>query len=59
MHPPRLLVDDIRPEEGFYASVVDSPRRLPVLTKKAAALSQKEPEQVARLIRSWMVEEQS
>lgn len=32
------------------------PRRLPVLTKRATALSQKEPENVAKLLRSWISE---
>lgn len=30
--------------------------RLPVLTRRAAAISEKEPEHVARLLRSWLLE---
>lgn len=33
-------------------------RRLPVLTRKAANLAQKEPENTAKLLRSWMSEEE-
>jgi flagellar M-ring protein FliF len=32
-------------------------RRLPVLTKRAAGLAQKDPANTAKLLRSWMVEE--
>jgi phospholipase/carboxylesterase len=32
MLPTRLLTPSFRPAEGFYASEVDSPRRMPVLT---------------------------
>jgi flagellar M-ring protein FliF len=31
-------------------------RRLPVLTRRAAAIAQKEPENTAKLLRSWMAE---
>ena len=34
-------------------------RRLPVLTKRAAKAADAEPEHVARLMRSWMNEEDS
>src|SRR5262245_20112579 len=32
MTPTELFAPAVRPSEGFYASEVDSPRRLPVLT---------------------------
>jgi flagellar biosynthesis/type III secretory pathway M-ring protein FliF/YscJ len=33
------------------------PRRLPVLTKRAAKLAAEEPEQLARVVRGWIAEE--
>jgi flagellar biosynthesis/type III secretory pathway M-ring protein FliF/YscJ len=33
-------------------------RRLPALTKRVAALTQKEPENVAKLLRGWLSEEE-
>ena len=33
-------------------------RRLPVLTKRVAKLASEEPEQLARIVRGWMAEEQ-
>jgi flagellar M-ring protein FliF len=33
-------------------------RRLPVLTRRVATLSEKEPENTARLLRAWLTEEQ-
>jgi flagellar biosynthesis/type III secretory pathway M-ring protein FliF/YscJ len=32
--------------------------RLPVLTRRVAEASQKEPEHVAKVLRSWMAEEE-
>jgi flagellar M-ring protein FliF len=34
------------------------PRKLPVLTKRAAALTEREPENAARLLRAWLTEEE-
>ena len=33
-------------------------RRLPVLTKRVAKLATEEPEQLARIVRGWMAEDQ-
>jgi flagellar biosynthesis/type III secretory pathway M-ring protein FliF/YscJ len=33
-------------------------RRLPVLTKRVAKLASEEPEQLARIVRGWMAEDQ-
>jgi flagellar M-ring protein FliF len=38
------------------ADKVGDSRRLPVLTRRAAAIAQKEPENTAKLLRSWMSE---
>jgi len=34
------------------------PRRLPVLTRRIAKLAHQEPENAARMVRSWLVEEE-
>jgi flagellar M-ring protein FliF len=36
----------------------DQPRRLPVLTRRIAKLAHQEPENAARMVRSWLVEEE-
>ena len=42
-------------DEGMNAG---SQRRLPVLTKRVAKLASEEPEQLARIVRGWMAEDQ-
>ena len=40
------------------AAPTGGPRRLPVLTKRVAKLASEEPEQLARIVRGWMAEDQ-
>jgi flagellar biosynthesis/type III secretory pathway M-ring protein FliF/YscJ len=35
-----------------------NPRRLPVLTKRVAKLANDEPEQLARIVRGWIAEDE-
>jgi flagellar M-ring protein FliF len=44
--------------DAAAAEKIGDTRRLPVLTRKAAALAQKEPQQAARLLRSWMADQE-
>ena len=46
---------DAQLESGLSNSVS---KRLPALTRKATALTQKEPENAARLLRAWLTEEE-
>jgi flagellar M-ring protein FliF len=43
-------------EAQLDANVTDKDRRLPVLTKRVTALSLNEPENIAKLLRTWMNE---
>jgi flagellar M-ring protein FliF len=55
---PRTVAElegDIEAQLDAAESKVD--RRLPVLTKRVAEATQKEPEHVAKVLRSWMTEE--
>jgi flagellar biosynthesis/type III secretory pathway M-ring protein FliF/YscJ len=37
---------------------VSGPQRMPVLTKRVAALTQREPENAAHLLRTWLAEDE-
>lgn len=59
---PRQLPKTIEEIEGEIAAQLDSAaiqldRRLPVLTKKLTGLAQKDPETAARLVRTWLLED--
>jgi flagellar M-ring protein FliF len=58
---PRTIADvDGEIDAGFDAALESGPgqaRRLPVLTRRVAKLAQQEPEHAARLVRSWLAEE--
>jgi flagellar biosynthesis/type III secretory pathway M-ring protein FliF/YscJ len=43
-------------EAELQASSETATRRLPVLTRRVATLSEKEPENTARLLRAWLTE---
>lgn len=49
---------EIEAELDANAPLSPGARRLPVLTKRIAKKAESEPEQVARLVRSWLVEEE-
>jgi flagellar M-ring protein FliF len=55
---PRTVQDLENELDAQLQAAVDSaaPRRLPVLTRRATALSEKEPENAARLLRAWLTE---
>jgi flagellar M-ring protein FliF len=60
--PPIKTVADIESEieaqiDAAAAAKMGESRRLPVLTRRVTALSTKEPENIARLLRTWMNEE--
>ena len=42
--------------DAALAAKAGEGRRLPVLTRRAVGIAQKEPENTAKLIRSWMAE---
>jgi flagellar biosynthesis/type III secretory pathway M-ring protein FliF/YscJ len=42
--------------EAAVAGKGGDSRRLPVLSRRVATMAQKEPEQAAKLIRSWMAD---
>jgi flagellar biosynthesis/type III secretory pathway M-ring protein FliF/YscJ len=44
-------------EAQLDAAATQGDRRLPVLTKRVAEFTAKEPEHVAKVLRSWMKEE--
>jgi len=44
--------------EGHMDDETGGPKRLPVLTKRVAKLASEEPEQLARIVRGWMAEDQ-
>jgi flagellar M-ring protein FliF len=60
--PPQIrTVADLESEieaqlEAAIQAKQNESRKLPVLTRRVAALTEKEPENIARLLRSWMVE---
>jgi flagellar biosynthesis/type III secretory pathway M-ring protein FliF/YscJ len=45
-------------EAELDAALPGQARRLPVLTKRVAKLANEEPEQLARIVRGWIAEEQ-
>jgi flagellar biosynthesis/type III secretory pathway M-ring protein FliF/YscJ len=51
------LEGEIETQLDLQAAARQSDRKMPVLTKRVAALAQKEPEGAARLIRSWLIED--
>lgn len=57
--PPRT-VEDLESEidAELQATSETASRRLPVLTRRVATLSEKEPENTARLLRAWLTEEE-
>ena len=50
-------VQDIEAEMDAQLSVA-GPQRMPVLTKRVAALTQREPENAAHLLRTWLAEDE-
>jgi flagellar M-ring protein FliF len=50
------LESEIEAQMDAAAGKAGDNRRLPVLTRRAAAIAQKEPENTAKLLRSWMAE---
>jgi flagellar M-ring protein FliF len=60
-HSPRTVEDlegEIEAELDAGQTLSPLARRVPVLTKRIAKRAEDEPEQVARLVRSWLVEEE-
>jgi flagellar M-ring protein FliF len=58
---PRTVDDiegDIEGELDAGEAPSEKQRRLPVLTRRVAKLTQQEPENAARLVRSWLTEEE-
>ena len=45
-------------EAELSAATTGQPGRLPVLTKRVAKLANDEPEQLARIVRGWISDEQ-
>jgi flagellar M-ring protein FliF len=59
-HGPRTveqLENEIEAQLEAAAASSLPDRRMPVLTKRLAGLAQKEPENAARIVRSWLLEE--
>jgi flagellar M-ring protein FliF len=57
---PMRTVQDLESEieaELAAAANLGTARRLPVLTRRVAAMAQREPENTARLVRTWLAEE--
>jgi flagellar biosynthesis/type III secretory pathway M-ring protein FliF/YscJ len=50
-------VQDIEAEMDAQLAVA-GPQRMPVLTKRVAALTQREPENAAHLLRTWLAEDE-
>ena len=50
-------VQDLEAEMDAQLSVA-GPQRMPVLTKRVAALTQREPENAAHLLRTWLAEDE-
>jgi flagellar M-ring protein FliF len=50
-------VQDLEAEMDAHLSVA-GPQRMPVLTKRVAALTQREPENAAHLLRTWLAEDE-
>ena len=56
---PRTVKDlESEIDAELDAAASAAPRRLPTLTRRAATLTEKEPEQTARLLRAWLAEEE-
>ena len=59
-----LVVDDLTAEharenlQGPFEPVDSASRKLPVLTRRVAALTQREPENAAHLLRTWLAEDE-
>jgi flagellar biosynthesis/type III secretory pathway M-ring protein FliF/YscJ len=45
--------------EAAEANVPEDRRKIPVLAKRLGAMTKKEPEQAARLIRTWIQEDRA
>jgi flagellar M-ring protein FliF len=54
--PTPRTVQDLEAEMDAQLEGVAGARRLPVLTRRVAALTQREPENAARLLRTWLSE---
>lgn len=52
------LQGEIEAEIAAAEAAAGQPRKLTVLTKRLAAVAQKEPENAARLLRTWLAEEE-
>jgi flagellar biosynthesis/type III secretory pathway M-ring protein FliF/YscJ len=50
-------VQDLEAEMDAQLSV-SGPQRMPVLTRRVAALTQREPENAAHLLRTWLTEDE-
>ena len=58
---PLRTVEDLESEieaELEAAADLGTARRLPVLTRRVVAMTQREPENAARLLRTWLAEEE-
>jgi flagellar M-ring protein FliF len=57
--PVPRTVEDLEAEidAQLAGAVVGQSRRMPVLTKRVAALTEREPENAARLLRTWLTED--
>src|SRR5262249_23588630 len=51
-------VQDLENEIDAQADQASKSRRLPVLTRRVAQLTQREPENAARLLRTWLTEDE-
>ncbi len=59
--PARRALPTVKEMEGQIDADIDAsgqPRRLPALTKRVAKLASEEPEQLARIVRGWISEEE-
>jgi flagellar M-ring protein FliF len=55
---PRSVQDLEAEIDAELANLAPGARRLPVLTKRVSALTQREPENAARLLRTWLTEDE-
>ena len=55
--PVPRTVQDLEAEMDAQLNAATGTRRLPVLTKRVTALTQREPENAARLLRTWLTED--
>ena len=51
-------VQDMEKELDAELGAAGTPKRLPALTRRAAALTEKDPENTARLLKAWLSEEE-